>query len=46
MYLSILKVYQDNLNSSNPASLQSIPGCFGIQNGADSLSVTNSFEIH
>lgn len=28
MYLPILKVYQDNLNSSNPASLQDILGGF------------------
>lgn len=45
MYLSILKVYQDNLNNSNPASLRSIPGFFGIQNGADYLSVTNSLRF-
>lgn len=45
MYLSIFRVDQDNVNSSNPASLQSIPGLFGIQNGADYLPRTNSLSL-
>jgi len=45
MYLPIPEVCKNNLNSSNPSPLQSSPGFFGIQNGADYLSVTNSFWI-